>query len=51
MGAKMPVFAEAVEMRSGDAIDDLGIGCGVFEDPSFKLKELGNVTGRGRIVS
>ena len=50
MRAKMSVFAQALQMRSGDAIDDLGVRRCVFEDASFELKQLGDVARNGRVI-
>ena len=46
----MSIFAKALQMRSSDAIDDLGVGRRIFQDASFKLKQLGDVAcGSGGI--
>jgi hypothetical protein len=39
----MPIFAKAFQLRSGDAIDDLGVGRSIFEHASFKLEQLGDI--------
>jgi hypothetical protein len=36
--AEMSIFAKALQMRSGNAIDDLGVGRRIFEDAAFKLE-------------
>jgi len=50
VGAEMSIFAQALQMRSGNAIDDLCVGRRILEDASFKLKQLGDVACGGRVV-